>query len=110
MVSLLKLLAFNMKEQRRIQGISQAVLAERVSTSTHYIAMIELERKTPSFPMVERIAAALGVDSPELFSMRVIPSESLKKLHKSVLEDIHRVVDLSILSFLNKLDENQLEQ
>ena len=110
MASLLKLLAFNMKEQRRILGISQAVLAERVNTSTHYIAMIELERKTPSLPMIERIAAALGVDSPELFSMRAIPSESLKMLHKSVLEDLHRVVDLSILGFLNKLDENEFDR
>ena len=110
MAGLLKLLAFNMKEQRRIQGISQAALAERVNTSTHYIAMIELERKTPSLPMIERIAAALGVDSPELFSMRAIPPESLKTLHKSVLEDIHRVVDLSILGFLDKLDEGQFER
>ena len=32
MTSLKKLLAFNMKEQRRIFGISQAALAERINT------------------------------------------------------------------------------
>jgi transcriptional regulator with XRE-family HTH domain len=106
MASLLKLLAFNMKEQRRIQGISQAALAERVNTSTHYIAMIELERKTPSLPMVERIAAALGVDSPELFSMRAIPSESLKTLHKSVLEGINSAVGNTISGFMKILDKD----
>jgi transcriptional regulator with XRE-family HTH domain len=92
-----------MKEQRRILGISQAVLAERVNTSTHYIAMIELERKTPSIPMIERIAAALQIDSPELFSMRSIPQESLKELQKTVLADIERVVGQSILGFMGRL-------
>jgi transcriptional regulator with XRE-family HTH domain len=103
MTSLKKLLAFNMKKQRQILGISQAVLAERVNTSTHYIAMIELERKTPSIPMIERIAAALQIDSPELFSMRSIPQESLKELQKTVLADIERVVGQSILGFMGRL-------
>ncbi|MDR0312344.1 MAG: helix-turn-helix transcriptional regulator [Treponema sp.] len=85
MTSLTKLLAMNMREQRRILGISQATLAERVNTSTHYIAMIELERKTPSLPMIERIAEALEIDAPELFSMKSIPIESLKGLHGAVL-------------------------
>jgi transcriptional regulator with XRE-family HTH domain len=109
MTSLLKLLAFNMKEQRRILGISQATLAERISTSTNYIAMIELERKTPSIQMLERIAAALQIDAPELFSQKNAPSAALRKLQKTVLEDIEKAVDLSILGFLNKLDEDQFE-
>ena len=92
MTSLKKLLAFNMKEQRRILGISQATLAERINTSTHYIAMIELERKTPSLVMLERIALALEIDPPELFSMQKIPFVSLRKLQKSVLEDLEKAV------------------
>jgi DNA-binding XRE family transcriptional regulator len=35
-----------MKVQRQILGISQAKLAERVNTSTHYIGMIESEKKS----------------------------------------------------------------
>jgi len=103
MTNLKKLLAFNMKEQRRILGISQAVLAERVNTSTHYIAMIELERKTPSLPMIERIAAALQIDAPELFSMKSIPEETIKELQKTVLTDIERAVSQSIMGILRKL-------
>ena len=81
-----------MKEQRRILGISQAVLAEKINTSTHYIAMIELERKTPSLLMLERIAVALELDPPELFSMQKVPAVSLKNLQKSVLNDIEKAV------------------
>jgi len=103
MTNLKKLLAFNMKEQRRILGISQATLAERVNTSTHYIAMIELERKTPSLPMIERIAAALQIDAPELFSMQAIPQETIKELQKAVLSDINKAVNQSIMGLLRKL-------
>ena len=103
MTNLKKLLAFNMKEKRRILGISQATLAERVNTSTHYIAMIELERKTPSLPMIERIAAALQIDAPELFSMKSIPEETIKELQKTVLTDIERAVSQSIMGILRKL-------
>jgi transcriptional regulator with XRE-family HTH domain len=107
MTSLKKLLAFNMKEQRRVLGISQAALAERINTSTHYIAMIELTRKAPSMLMLERIAAALEIDPPELFSMRSVPSESLKKLHKTVLADVERAVSRVFTEHLKGLEAQE---
>jgi transcriptional regulator with XRE-family HTH domain len=102
MTSLKKLLAFNIKEQRHILGISQATLAERVNTSTNYIAMIELERKAPSLSMIERIAVALQIDPPELFSSKTISSTSLRNLQKSVLQDIEKAVGNVILERINK--------
>ena len=65
--------------------------------------MIELERKTPSLPMVERIAAALQIDAPELFSMQSIPQETIKELQKAVLSDINKAVNQSIMGLLRKL-------
>ena len=85
MASLKQILAFNMREQRRVLGISQATLAEWINTSTNYIAMIELGRKTPSLPMLERIAAALKIEASDLFSVKRVPSVSLRNLHKAVL-------------------------
>ena len=104
MTSLIRLIAFNMKEKRRILGISQAALAERISTSTHYIAMIELGRKTPSLLMLERIAAALEIDPPELFSIHKIPDVSLKKLQKAVLLDLEIAVAEVINDHLKKTE------
>ena len=104
MTSLKKLLAFNIKEQRRILGISQAVLAERVNTSTNYIAMIELERKAPSLSMIERIAGALQIDPPELFSSKTVSSTSLRNLQKSVLQDIEKAVGNVILERINEVE------
>jgi len=107
MTSLKKLLATNMKEQRRILGISQAKLAERVNTTTHYIAMIELERKTPSLYMIERIAEALQIDPPELFSAKAVSSASLRNLQKTVLQDIEKTVSNVILERLNKVENGE---
>lgn len=104
MTSLKKLLACKMKEQRRVLGISQATLAERINTSTHYIAMIELERKTPSLLMLERIALALQLDPPELFSMRSIPEKSLKNVQKAVLADIDKAVSNVINEHLKAIE------
>jgi transcriptional regulator with XRE-family HTH domain len=79
MTKLRSLLAHNIKEKRRILGISQAKLAERVKTSTHYIGQIELENKFPTPEMLERIAAALEMDSPQLFSMATFSKDIIKK-------------------------------
>ena len=106
MTRLKTLLAFNMKEQRSVLGLSQAALAERISTSTHYIAMIELERKTPSLMMIERIASALELDPPELFSMRKIPSVSLKRLQQAVIKDIEQAINKVIIERKIEIENN----
>ncbi|MHB9292783.1 hypothetical protein Holit_01888 [Hollandina sp. SP2] len=62
-----------MKERRRILGISLAKLAERVSTSTH----------PPE--KLEQIAAALEIDSPQLFSMHSWNDETLRRFQEGGL-------------------------
>ena len=84
-----------MKVQRQILGITQANLAEKVNTSTHYIGMIESEKKFPTPEMLERIAAALEIDAPALFSMKSYPSSengTIAKFQDQVLNDIAQVV------------------
>jgi transcriptional regulator with XRE-family HTH domain len=93
MTSLRQLLAYNMKEKRRILGLSQAKLAEKANISTHYVAMIELMRKFPMPEMLEQIAKALDIEAPELFSMPPSPAGSLRKLHKAVLCDIQAMLE-----------------
>jgi transcriptional regulator with XRE-family HTH domain len=95
MTSLRSVLAFNMKVQRQVLGISQAKLAEKVNTSTHYIGMIESEKKFPTPEMLERIAAALEIDAPALFSLKSYPaaeSGTIAKFQEQVLDDIAQVI------------------
>ena len=103
MTSLRTLLAHNIKGKRRILGISQAKLAEKVKTSTHYISQIEQKNKFPSPEMLERIATALEIDSPQLFSMESFSMEAIKRFQEGVLEDLGNAVTLSVDTRLSEL-------
>jgi len=95
MTSLRAVLAFNMKVQRQILGISQKKLAARVGTSTHYIGMIESEKKFPSSEMLERIAAALEIDAPALFSTKSYSSPktgTMGTFQEELISDITQVI------------------
>jgi transcriptional regulator with XRE-family HTH domain len=75
MTDIRELLAANIKAYRAELGFTQAKLAERADTATHYIAMIEGYRKFPSANMLERIATALDRDTPELFAMNPVQDD-----------------------------------
>ena len=99
MTSLRTLLAFNIKEHRRILGITQAQLAEKVNTSTNYIALIETKKKFPKPEMLERIAAALEIAPSSLFASEIRPlteAETLAKVQRQILGDITKFISYRI--------------
>jgi len=96
MTNLRALLAYNMKEKRRILAISQEKLAEKIGTSAHYIGQIEQKNKFPSPEMLERIAGALEIDSPRLFSMDSFSDEAIKIFQEGILEDIKAAVTAAV--------------
>ena len=85
MVRLKSVLAHNIKTHRKSLGLTQEALAEKVGTVSTYIAMIESERRTPSFKMIERIAKVLKIEAPELFSTKDYPSESTSQLRVDLM-------------------------
>jgi len=103
MTSLRTVLARNMKERRRILAISQSQLAEKVSSSAHYISQIEQKNKFPSPEMLERIAAALEIDTPQLFSMESLTGEAIKKFQNGVLSDMEDAIALAVNSRISEL-------
>jgi len=88
MTNIRELFAENLKKYRHAIGLSQAKLAEKVNTSTHYIGMLELHRKFPSPEFMERLAMALGVDTADLFLREPISEEAIRVYRKAALEDI----------------------
>jgi transcriptional regulator with XRE-family HTH domain len=88
MTSIRKLLAANIKTYRNELGLSQSRLAEQVNTATHYIAMIEGCKNFPSPEMIERIAAALGKDSADLFAITPIQRD----WQAVILADIEKLI------------------
>jgi len=104
MTSLRAVLAFNMKNQRHFLGISQSKLAEKVNTSTHYIGMIENKKKFPTPEMLERIAAALEIDAPALFSTKNYPLiGTVENFKEQVMHDISLVLSQRIREFGQEL-------
>jgi len=99
MTVLRHILALNIKERRHILGLSQEKLAEKVNTAPTYIAMIELEKRSPSLEMLERIAGALNIDPPDLFTKTTYHVEKISKFHESVLDDFNEVLSRRIDEF-----------
>jgi len=92
MTDLRKLLAQNIKNYRKICGFSQEILAEKAGTSTTHIGMIETSKKYPSPQMLERIADALGVDTPELFTTHTVTfrpdyNKSIERVYQDIISD-----------------------
>jgi transcriptional regulator with XRE-family HTH domain len=109
MISLKSVLAFNMKAQRHILRITQAQLAERVNTSTNYIALIESERNFPSLPMLERIALALEIEPPALFATAAYPYPDFKTpplFQKQILSRVSEAISVSFKQFEGEFPEN----
>jgi transcriptional regulator with XRE-family HTH domain len=88
MTSLRSLLSSNIKKRRKYLGISQAVLAEKVNTSPHYIAQIEQKNRFPTPEMLERIAFALEIDSFDLFSAGPLQAEDIQQFQEGIKADI----------------------
>jgi transcriptional regulator with XRE-family HTH domain len=92
MTNLRDILAKNLKENRRKCGVSQAKLAEKAEVSTQYIAMIELSRQFPSPEVLDRIAAALGIEAYELFAVPLSPENAMERLHRDIIKEIREVI------------------
>jgi transcriptional regulator with XRE-family HTH domain len=105
MMNIRQVLAENLKSYRYTLGWSQATLAEKVNTSTNYIGMIEIGKKFPSPEMMEKIAKALKIDTPELFSMTGFPTATLKKYQAEVLEEIEEIAEEVLDERLKELEK-----
>jgi len=80
-----EILAYNLKKHRKRLGITQPELAESAGLSTNYLGMIEVARNFPTADVLERLAAALGIKSNELFSVSDSPEVALEQLQMAVL-------------------------
>jgi transcriptional regulator with XRE-family HTH domain len=104
MTNIRGLLSFNIKKRRQILGISQVNLAEKVGTSTQYIGQIEQNKKFPSPEMLERIAEALEVDSPQLFSMEAYSQTAIQQFKENLKSNLEKAIDDFIDKGLNEVE------
>jgi len=94
MAELKKIFAANLKEKRKVSGLTQAKLAEKADVSTHHIAMIELGRNFPACELIERIASVLEIDAYELFvEKKRSKNKELEQLRADIREDIKQLLE-----------------
>ena len=92
MTNIRTVLAENMKSRRKILGISQAELAEKINTAPNYISKIEAERQFPSVTMLEKIAIALNCDTIDLFSTQILNKRKLDKIELNLKSSINALI------------------
>ena len=86
------ILARNIKENRRKNGLSQEKLAEKAGISTPFVAMIEVSRKFPTPEVLDKIAGAMNIKTWQLFSVPPTPEDAMEQLRQSIVKDIDRVI------------------
>ena len=106
MVKIREILAENMKIHRQKLGITQPELAERANISTNFIGMIEQKRKFPAPEMLDRIAAALEIETPELFATSTSPQVELNKLHEEILANLDRAISKAVFKAIKEQSNN----
>jgi len=104
MIHLKSVLASNIKSRRKLLGLTQEKLAEQVNTAPTYIAMIESERRTPSFKMIERLAEVLRLDATDLFSTKGYPSEPTSQLYEDVMSHFDKFLRATIKEVTQKIE------
>jgi len=83
------LLGSRIKELRRLRGITQEQLAEKVDLATRYISLIEVGRSSPSLETIENIARALQVEIRDLFEfVHLQPGEVTAEAIQALLQDM----------------------
>jgi transcriptional regulator with XRE-family HTH domain len=110
MLNIREVFASNLRKHRQIRGWSQAKLAEKTGTSTHYIGMLEAKSKFPSSEMIHKLASAMCIEPTELFVTEIPTSTILKNSKKAAFEDVGDAINHFISSFVaNRIEELDTE-
>ncbi len=83
------LLGSRIKELRKLRGLSQEKLSEKINIDPKHLSRIEVGRGFPSLDTLERIAKALNVELKDFFefSHEAKSSKELKEALNSLLKE-----------------------
>ncbi|THJ20151.1 MAG: helix-turn-helix transcriptional regulator [Nitrospira sp. CG24D] len=94
MKDLLRKLGARIKEERKVRGLTQEQLAEKVEITPRYLSRLEGGQQSPSIETLTKLAGIFEIELQELFDFHHIgtPKELRARLSK----------------FMNELDEQKL--
>lgn len=96
-----ELLGSRIKELRKLRGLSQEKLSEKINIDPKHLSRIEVGRGFPSLDTLEKVANALNVELKDFFEF-AHETNDLKELKRD-LEGIVREADKEKLRLLLKV-------
>lgn len=96
-----KLLGRRIRSLRQTRGLTQQQLGERADLNYKYLGAVERGEENPSLLVLERIAAALEVELPDLF--RFTHEETNPKALRKALDRLLATADTDRLQMACKL-------
>lgn len=105
MTNIRSVLSYNMKSRRKELGLSQIELAEKTGSAANYISKIEAERQFPSVEMIEKLAAALQMDTVELFALSGQKENHVRAEKAALMQRISSEID----AFIERIDSAKPE-
>jgi transcriptional regulator with XRE-family HTH domain len=107
---MMEIFVFNLKKFRKKRNVSQMKLAEMLDTSTSYIGEIEINRKTPSMEMVEKIANALDIEPFRLFIDDESRNDKNSPLNTDYLDSLSTIERQDLVKRIISLVSSDIEQ
>jgi transcriptional regulator with XRE-family HTH domain len=95
----------NLRKFRNNRGISQMKLAELCDTSLNYIGEIEIGRRFPSLPLIEKISQALDV---EPFRFFMTEPDALPQDLNELVNFLANLTDKAKLTLINRISMPRL--
>lgn len=93
-------------EQRRLVGLTQAELAEKLNMATESVSRMETGTAMPSLARIDAVAGALGVELIQLFRFRPEPTPVELAVDRLVwlvsrrsIEDVELVIEIATKMF-----------
>ena len=80
-----KLIGQRIKQLRRINGVTQEMLAEKVDLSRVYIAYIEMGKRKPSLESIVKISQVLNTSTDNILIGNTTPNDNDYQLDLSLL-------------------------
>ncbi|SPF40547.1 putative transcriptional regulator [Candidatus Desulfosporosinus infrequens] len=105
--------SMNVKHFRKLKGLTQERLAEKVEVSPVYISYLECGSKVPSLVLLAKIADALEIDPALLFIQDDDPTNleiknlvgTVSGLEKSTIQFINEMI-IAFLNFKNSTHDS----
>jgi len=92
----------NLKRHRIARGFSQAKLAEKIESSSHYVGMLETKKKFPSSEMIHKLSVALSIDPTDLFFKEISPETVIRNSQKAAFEDVGEAMSQFLSEYVSQ--------